>query len=151
MGADSERSERSSLPSRSSRSDSQFGENFRTGAVTVLMDFSQWFQIKATPVLRKFDWALIRACVLILALSFVLASSVSTFAANFALNSVIPKTAKTGKALPAKTSKTVGKGALNSKGSTGKLESEVAEPAPTDDNFQIRAPMEAQTSNKEGP
>ncbi|MCA2960639.1 MAG: PDZ domain-containing protein [Silvanigrellales bacterium] len=51
--------------------------------------FSSWFQFKAQPVLRKFDWSLIRACALILGVAFVLASSVSTFAANFALNFAI--------------------------------------------------------------
>lgn len=53
------------------------------------LGFSAWFQYKAQPVLRKFDWSLIRACAAILAIAFVLASSVSTFAANSALNFAI--------------------------------------------------------------
>ena len=139
-------SESNSSPLRSAQSGPSVGENFRARMVTLLLDFSQWFQIKATPVLRKFDWALIRASVFILALSFVLASSVSTFAANFALNSVIPKSAKSAKGLPAKS----GKGASNSKGAKDKSDLGL-EPAAIDDTMLIRTPIEAQTSSKEGP
>lgn len=57
--------------------------------LSAFIGFSAWFQFKAQPVLRKFDWSLIRACALILAVAFVLASSVSTFAANSALNFAI--------------------------------------------------------------
>ncbi len=42
--------------------------------------FTQWVQTRAKPILRNLDWALVRAGSLILALSFVAASSVSTFA-----------------------------------------------------------------------
>lgn len=60
----------------------------RARLIVLLQNFSEWFQIKAQPVLRKVDWALLRTAAFILALSFVLASSVSTFAANMALNIV---------------------------------------------------------------
>ena len=63
--------------------------SFNGRLLSALIGFSAWFQFKAQPVLRKFDWRLIRACALICAAAFVLASSVSTFAANSALNFAI--------------------------------------------------------------
>ena len=51
-----------------------------------VMQFVGWFQIRAQPMLRQFDWTLIRRCCFLVVISFVVASSVSTFAANYALN-----------------------------------------------------------------
>ena len=51
-----------------------------------LVAFSAWIQEKMQPLFRQFDWLLIRTCSFILALSFVAASSVSTFAANYAMS-----------------------------------------------------------------
>jgi type II secretory pathway component PulC len=65
-------------------------------ALMGLIAFSNWFQVRAQPVLRRVDWKLIRTSGLILAMTFVLASSVSTFAAHSALNFAI-SARKTGK------------------------------------------------------
>lgn len=66
--------------------------------------WGQWFltgltrlQIRFQPLIRKVDWRLIRTSGLVLAFSFVLASSVSTFTANFALNLVTSKLKRDGK------------------------------------------------------
>ncbi len=61
---------------------------FGTRLLQGFVSFSQWLQVKTGPILRKLDWDLIRTSSLILALTFVVASSVSTFAANFALTLV---------------------------------------------------------------
>jgi type II secretory pathway component PulC len=74
--------------SRGSRADAT-PSAFEGKAIALLTGFSAWFQFKAQPVLRKFDWRLIRTSALILAVAFVAASSVSTFAANSALNYAI--------------------------------------------------------------
>jgi hypothetical protein len=50
-----------------------------------VVSFSAWLQVKLQPLARQFDWLLIRTCLFILGLSFVIASSVSTFAANYAM------------------------------------------------------------------
>lgn len=56
--------------------------------------FLQWFTVKVQPILRRFDWELVRTSGFVLILSFVVASSVSTFAANIAMNTVTAKGAR---------------------------------------------------------
>ncbi len=81
-----------SIPSVAEKSEmsraSDGQERFRARVFMLMIAFSQWFQVKAQPVLRKVDWSLVRISSFILALSFVGASSVSTFAADIALNMV---------------------------------------------------------------
>jgi type II secretory pathway component PulC len=53
-----------------------------------------WFQFKAQPYLLKLNWARLQKIGFLGILSFILASSVSTFAANFALNLVTKSSPK---------------------------------------------------------
>lgn len=57
------------------------------GHLQKVVNVSQWIQLKATPFLRKLDWSVARSGGLILALSFVAASSVSTFAVSALMTS----------------------------------------------------------------
>lgn len=59
--------------------------------IAALFLFSQWVQVKAQPLVTKLDWSFFRVVAAVLALSFVLASSVNTLAANSALNFAISK------------------------------------------------------------
>lgn len=73
----------SSVASRSSAG--QWGDT--KGYLQKVVVVSQWIQLKATPVMRKLDWTVVRSGGLILALSFVAASSVSTFAVSALMTS----------------------------------------------------------------
>lgn len=57
--------------------------------ITTLFSLSQWLEVKLSPIFRRMNWSLIKVVSSIFALSFVFASSVSTFAANLALNSAL--------------------------------------------------------------
>ncbi|NBO37472.1 hypothetical protein EBU99_02700 [bacterium] len=55
---------------------------FRESLFTLMLAFGHWFQLSVLPVLRRFDWKLIQGVLAVLVLSFFLANSISTFAAN---------------------------------------------------------------------
>jgi type II secretory pathway component PulC len=51
-------------------------------ATNLVFAFGHWFQLTVLPVLRRFDWKLIQGIFAVLVVSFFLANSISTFAAN---------------------------------------------------------------------
>lgn len=83
-----EHKEKNETAAPAGESTSSSRSEFKDKLVANLFSLSQWLQVKLAPTFRKLDWNLVRNIFLILCLSFVLASSVSTFAANFALTSV---------------------------------------------------------------
>lgn len=75
VSAEAKRSE-SSLPNGGN------GQEDENALLLQVFRFSVWVQLQFQPIARKLDWSLVRALGLILALSFVAASSVSTFAVS---------------------------------------------------------------------
>lgn len=70
-------------------SDEQGGGEGYSGkerALAAFFSFAQWLQHKGQPLLNRLDWALLRNIIVVLAFSFVIASSVSTLATNSAIN-----------------------------------------------------------------
>lgn len=54
----------------------------RAKSVVLVLNFGHWFQSSVLPVLRRFNWKLIQGLFAVLVVSFFLANSISTFAAN---------------------------------------------------------------------
>lgn len=54
----------------------------RAKSVVLVLNFGHWFQSSVLPVLRRFNWKLIQGLLAVLVVSFFLANSISTFAAN---------------------------------------------------------------------
>ncbi|MEY4065269.1 MAG: hypothetical protein RIR26_1477 [Pseudomonadota bacterium] len=54
----------------------------REKSVVWVLNFGHWFQSSVLPVLRRFNWKLIQGLMAVLVVSFFLANSISTFAAN---------------------------------------------------------------------
>jgi type II secretory pathway component PulC len=54
-------------------------------ALSAFVSAANWAQVRLQPISRQFNWTVIRNCGFIVLLSFVVASSVSTFAANFVM------------------------------------------------------------------
>ncbi|MFZ9521361.1 MAG: hypothetical protein ACO3A4_12885 [Silvanigrellaceae bacterium] len=69
--------------SRSGRGgNSEALERFKTRLINWTLAFGHWFQLSVLPILRRFDWRLIQGIAAVLVVSFFLANSISTLAAN---------------------------------------------------------------------
>ncbi len=68
--------------SRPRLSESKAFQKLKTRLMTLFFAFGHWFQISVLPILRRFDWRLIQGIAAVLVVSFFLANSLSTFAAN---------------------------------------------------------------------
>jgi type II secretory pathway component PulC len=72
----------SSRPGRGRGGDSAALDKFKTRLINWTLAFGHWFQLSVLPVLRRFDWRLIQGMAAVLVVSFFLANSISTLAAN---------------------------------------------------------------------
>jgi type II secretory pathway component PulC len=75
-------------------------KQFRTKLFSWTLAFGQWSQVTVLPVLRRFNWKMIQGLLAILVISFFLANSISTFAANGILSLTRTDASKSKKKTP---------------------------------------------------
>lgn len=63
-------------------SESKAIQKLKSRLTSLFFAFGYWFQVSVLPILRRFDWRLIQGIAAVLVVSFFLANSLSTFAAN---------------------------------------------------------------------